>query len=552
MKKIFALLAILISFGCSKDSFDQKQQNEKAGDIHFFYVAANESELTEFVPSVMVSCDREALIRYYNPVDKEVELYQYLGGDGDVVNILFAKDAVYFIGQDYLDNPIAVLSVKDGYDVLYSGHFDSDGRFVCVSQERFLTKTTTKASYETEIKNSFKDFYENIYKQGPEAVSACNIALSDKFLAGNIITVILRFAGTVGLNIMSETEEEADNYTNRLYKDTLNDLIWGVITYKLNSIRTSEIVKFFGQGIIRTFLNMWDVVDWAKIDWDSVEEYLFELPDDYTEESVCESYLLYAKKVNQDFDAYKPINFEAEQNPYSLTVSVSSITEESALVKGSITYTGTASSGWAVVEQGFRYRSKPTEEWEYVPSTDYAQKALSLYPGTHYSVQAYVKTLSGTLVTSSCFDFITRGFSIYINPDSFTVGKGESHRASIVYGGDGVDWKVKRKPSWCSVETSATTVWIDIHSTNKNREGIVEIEFTNSYKERTTASIKINQMSSSWDYTSWHYVLETFSGDMSFKNISEGYYVYVVIEKCTRFSFKSIPEEYASKITKVC
>ena len=28
--------------------------------------------------------------------------------------------------------------------------------------------------------------------------------------------------------------------------------------------------------------------------------------------------------------------------------------------------------------------------------------------------------------------------------------------------------------------------------------------------------------------------------------------VYVVIEKCTRFSFKSIPEEYASKITKVC
>ena len=28
--------------------------------------------------------------------------------------------------------------------------------------------------------------------------------------------------------------------------------------------------------------------------------------------------------------------------------------------------------------------------------------------------------------------------------------------------------------------------------------------------------------------------------------------LYVVSEKCTRFSFKSIPEKYASKITKVC
>lgn len=72
-----------------------------------------------------------------------------------------------------------------------------------------------------------------------------------------------------------------------------------------------------------------------------------------------------------------------------------------------------------------------------------------------------------------------------------------------------------------------------------SENGPVSSTVTTDTKGRYTTECKDK------DYISFHYLGYT---DAVYPVKS----LYVVTEKCTRFSFKSIPEENASKITKVC
>lgn len=198
-----------------------------------------------------------------------------------------------------------------------------------------------------------------------------------------------------------------------------------------------------------------------------------------------------------------------DDDTFTLTVSVSNITETSADVSGS--YNLSVGSGGYYIDMGICYYPEGSSSKQYISSTDLKTVTINgLTEATSYEATTYIKTLA-TTYSSLAASFTTKGIRFNTSKSELSFdAKGGTEHIDITIG-DKSTWEVTAAPKWCTTKVDKNSLTVSVKDSDKEREGEIVLTCTNMYGESENHLIGINQNQIGWDGTSW-----TFNGEISF------------------------------------
>ncbi len=234
---------------------------------------------------------------------------------------------------------------------------------------------------------------------------------------------------------------------------------------------------------------------------DAIDEYYDSISSHFrpSEEDIYESIGIVTNISNM---SYPVIEANERYIPaYKVNLTVTGISETSAVLNGSFdplgtTYPSISSMGYEVTG---------TDDYrENIPS-DFGHSITinGLTPGTEYRVSAYLYS-KGRKYERTIRFFTDISLSIYPSSLLFPLKGGSkgvvlSTPSSILK-----SWEITSKPKWCKIEKAATSFFVDVEESNKEREGEIIVTANLLSGKTYTASLPVAQKKAAWDGTKWN------------------------------------------------
>ena len=534
------LLLALSSVSCSKWKKDKEDYSNPVEMTLAVY--AGEDLPGKFAPVAVFENSGYAITEFYSPDFPETNVFLYMDGDESDKSVIIATDNNIVFSS--FDNPSEcfILNFDEGYYTLFFATIGDDGSVeITGSTSLEIEEPTTKAAVEwgDGIRRTIKEkLIDQLAQKGSALADVVDAVTFNTLPIGTIINGLTTYA-TITANIVL-----ADGAGDIFKEEVAETVKMQIADFAAGQVE-GAVVKMLGVKLNLSRCYMYDLVtNWmlmaakkvlSDVDWDSIDITAKE------KASANEDYIypvfLRAKRMS---NAGEWTVLPEETNPFSLSVYVEDVGEDSAVVggKSDYKYDGYTHAYDAVLEQGFVYYNASDKTPKYVTSSYLSKVTLSLSPGTAYYVQAYIRTITGKEWYSSACPFTTRGAILEFYPyDEFGFSMDGGEETTNVRISDGGSWRILDSPKWCKVKKEDMSITVSVGESKKEREGEIVVETTSKYGEHKSASIRVSQQDAKWDNTKWSlkgwieydaqvaggYSRSEAEGELEFKMISKGY-----------------------------